>query len=411
MFNNKHPWIMLASVYITQYIGVAFILSAAMAILRQQGVALDKLALINLTMLPMVGKIVYAPIIDKFRFFLQGKYRSWLVFSNMGMVGLLLIVGTLDVSHQFSTILILMGVYTFFMSIQDVSVDGLSCKLFSQAERKYASSIQFSGNLLGNIIGGGVLLIFYPWLQWQGSLFTLAGLTALALIQVVLYREPEQGNDQPPLVRREFFPEVKQFISSNLAWFAVLVLYPLISTWGFALLNPILVDHHWSLPDLGFAMKVYGSVLGVVAAIMTAPLIARFGRNTMFMSMLCLQALALAVIIFPAYGWVDKSLVYLIITLHFISFPSLLVISATIFMDKAAMTSRKATFFTLQISCCSLFGFVYSWASMATVQHLGYHGSIIVGIMASMVIIPLVWRVLSQRKQSDSAHLSQQCVE
>jgi len=48
MKRSSKPWFLLISIYTTQYIGVAFIISAAFAILRQSGIALDKLALLNL---------------------------------------------------------------------------------------------------------------------------------------------------------------------------------------------------------------------------------------------------------------------------------------------------------------------------------------------------------------------------
>ncbi|MBF7681789.1 hypothetical protein I2F27_00360 [Acinetobacter sp. B5B] len=47
MNHKSKPWPLLVSVYITQYVGLAFIMSAAFAILRESGVALDKLALIH----------------------------------------------------------------------------------------------------------------------------------------------------------------------------------------------------------------------------------------------------------------------------------------------------------------------------------------------------------------------------
>ncbi len=326
MLKKNHPWVMLASVYMTQYIGLAFMFSAAVAILRQKGVDLDKLALVNLAALPLVGKILYAPVIDKFRLYFKGQYRSWLVFANAGMVVLLLTIATMDIIQQFSEILIVLGIYTFFMSVQDVSVDGLSCKLFSQEERKYASSIQFSGNLLGNIVGGGVLLIFYPWLEWKGSFFILAGLTAVALMQVIFYKEPEGDDRNIQPVEGHLLNDIKHFIINNKSWFTILALYPFIATWGFALLNPILVDNHWSLQDIGFAMKVFGSVVGVLSAAAAAPLIVKIGRNSAFSWMLCLQAVALFLMLFPAHGYAYKPLVYLAIAIHFISFPSLLVI-------------------------------------------------------------------------------------
>lgn len=387
---------MLASVYVTQYIGIAFILSATMVILRKQGLPLDDLALINLAVLPMVGKIFYAPLIDKYRVSLQGKYRSWLILSNAGMALLLLIAGAMDIAHQFAWILGIVGLYVFFMSIQDVSVDGLSCKLFSSDERKFASSVQFSGNLLGNIIGGGLLLIIYPWLEWQGSFLVLTGLTIITLVQVCLFKEPKDLYDNRLEKNINLLTDIRQFIKKHKYWFAILALYPFVSTWGFALLNPILVDSEWSPQDIGLSVKIFGSLIGFCSAILSAPLITKFGRNNALIGALTIQLLALSLMILPAIGYIDKATIYIAISAHFISFPALLVISSTIFMDNASITTRKATFFTLQFSFASLLGFIYSWLSMTVANHIGYELTMIVGSGISFVIIGLVCGLLSK---------------
>lgn len=403
---------MLASIYITQYVGFAFILSATMVILRKQGVPLDQLALLNLAALPMVGKLFYAPLIDKYRLSLQGKYRSWLIMANAAMVLLLFMIGTMDVAQEFTWVLGIVGLYVFFMSIQDVAVDGLSCKLFPAEQRKFASSIQFSGNLLGNIIGGGLLLIFYPWLKWQGSFWVLAGLTALALLQVYCFKEPSDNHHSTKnnnLVNHtHLFTDIKIFIRQHKHWFAVLALYPFASTWGFALLNPILVDSGWAIPEVGFAMKIFGSIIGLISALLASPFIAKVGRNNAFIGLFILQSFALALMILPALGYTDKVIVYAAISAHFISFPALLVVSSTIFMDNAADTSHKATFFTLQFSFASLLGFIYSWLSMAIAKHAGYGNTTIVGTAISLTLVALIWILLSKTNTAKANNLKQQ---
>lgn len=404
---NKYPWLMLASTYITQYIGVAFILSAAVAILRQQGVALDKLALLNLALLPLAGKVFYAPVIDKYRLWLQGTYRSWLILSQASMALLLVIAGAMDFAHHFTLILIVLAFYVFFMSIQDVSVDGLSCKLFDSESRKLASSIQFSGNLLGNIIGGGLILMFYPWLEWHGSLWLLAGLTSISLVQMVLFTEPESAaNNAQQESRQHLLRNIKAFIKQHKHWFVIMALYPIGSTCGFALLNPLLVDSGWPLDDIGFAMKIYGSAIGLISALLATPLITKIGRVNALVCVILIQAFALVLMVPLTLGFTDKPMVYTAITIHFISFPALLVVSATIIMDKAALTQHKATFFSLQFSFASLLGFIYSAASMAIAKHIGYSTVVTTGAALTFGIALLTWFVLRPQESTSSNNTS-----
>lgn len=405
MRQNRYPWPMLASIYITQYIGVAFIMSAAMAILRQKGVELDKLAMLNLAFLPLAGKVLYAPIIDKYRLFLQGRYRSWLVFAQGSMTLLLIIAGALNVETQFSWILIILGLYTFFMSVQDVSVDGLSCQLFDTESRKFANSIQFSGNLLGNIIGGGLILMAYSWLQWQGSLWLLAGLTGVSLIQIALFTEPAPSlnHDIQTDENKHLLRDVMHFLKQQKRWFMIMALYPIGSTCGFALLNPMLVDSGWPLDDIGFATKIFGSLVGLCSALLATPLITRLGREKSLICVILIQAVALALMIPLTLGYSEKTMVYTAIAVHFISFPALLVVSSTIIMDKAAETVRKATFFTLQFSFASFLGFAYSALSMALAKHLGYTLVVATGTVFTVCIAIFIWFLLENKnsRQAD----------
>lgn len=400
MRNRQYPWFMLASIYITQYIGVAFILSATVAILRKEGVALDKLALVNLVLLPMVGKVLYAAIIDKYRLSFKGKYRSWLILAQASMALLLVVAGVINFEQHFGWILVVMAVYVFFMSVQDVSVDGLACKLFDTESRKLANSIQFSGNLLGNIIGGGLILILYPWLQWQGALWLIAALTAISLVQIVLFNEPDktpnyvnQQHEHKNLLR-----DVIVFVKQQKRWFIVMALYPVGSTCGFALMNPLLVDSGWQLEDVGFATKIFGSVVGVVSAFLAMPLITKVGRIKALVSVTVVQAIALLMMVPLTLGHTGIVMVYTAITVHFIGFPAMLVISSTIIMDNAAPTPRKATFFTLQFSFASFFGFTYSAISMTVAKHIGYSAVVVGGVLFTLCVALFIWTMLGKQE-------------
>lgn len=402
---GKPVWLMLASIYITQYIGVAFIMSAAIAILRKQGIALDQLALLNLVVLPLAFKVLYAPIIDKYKLPLAGRYRSWLIIAQAAMASLLMLAGLLDFQTQFTTILAILAIYVFFMSVQDVTIDGLACKLFDLESRKFANSIQFSGNLLGNIIGGGLILMFYPWLDWQGSLTLLAALTSISLLQILFFKEPKSNVEplESTAINSNLLHEMKGFFITHRRWFLVMALYPIGATCGFALLNPLLVDSGWSLQDIGFVTKIYGSAIGLLSALLATPLINQIGRRKALITVVLIQALALLLMVPLTLGYTDKIFVYSAVTVHFISFPALLVVSATLMMDKAAVSKHKATFFTLQFSFASLLGFGYSALSMTIAQHIGYTMVVIFGVILIILIALLIRILLKNDPESEHA--------
>ncbi|WP_269914330.1 MFS transporter [Acinetobacter sp. HY1485] len=398
MTTNKKPWSLLVSVYTTQYIGIAFIISAAFAILRQSGIALDKLALINLVALPMLGKVLYAPLIDSYRLYFKGQYRSWLLFSQFMMTVLLLVCSFLDIQQQFSTILILFIAYTLFMSIQDVAIDGLACKIFQPSERQFANSIQYSSNLLGNIIGGGVLLILYPWVHWQGALWILAILTAISNVQIGFYLEPDNVLVNPHQgVQRQFkslAQQIKIFIKQHKTWFLLLFIYPIGFTAVFGMLNPLLVDAKWSLADIGFATKIFGSIIGIFSAFFATFLINKLKRKVALLTLTLLQAAALLLFVPLTLGYTSKPLVYIAIFAYFVANPGLMSALSTLIMDRAASMPAKATFFSLQFSLIVFMGFAYSALGLTLAQHIGYTPVVFLTFACALIVTALTWKLL-----------------
>ena len=404
MNKNTKPWPLLISIYITQYIGIAFILSAAFAILRQSGIALDKLALLNLIAVPVLGKVLYAPFVDSFRLFFQGQYRSWLIIAQICMAGLLLICGLLNIQQQFSILLILFIVYTLFMSFQDVAIDGLVCKIFKASERQFANSIQYASNLLGNIIGGGLILMLYPWLKWQGALWVLAGLTLITWVQLLFYSEPqnEQNNPHKGLVAqlKGFGQQIKAFIGQHKGWFAILLLYPMGFSAVFGILTPLLVDAKWSMADIGFAIKIFGSIVGVVSALLATVLINKLQRKKALILLTILQGSVLLLFIPLTLGYTSKPLVYIAIFGYFIVNPGLIATLSTLIMDRVSAMPAKATFFSLQLSVVVFMGFTYSSIGLSIAQHFNYTLVVLMTFVCAIFIAGLVWKLLAEKSHS-----------
>lgn len=376
---------MTFSLYITQYLGVAFFFAASLTILRQQGISLDKLALINVAAFPMAFKVLYAPLIDRRRLGVSGQYRSWLLVAQGSMALMLAAIGCLDIQQSLNNVLILLALYCLAMAVQDVAIDGLACKMFAANQRQVASSLQFSGNLIGNVLGGGVILMFYDQLGWQYSLWIMAALTLLSWLQLLVFNEPDSVAATQAVKTRALLRECVAFFRANKRWICLLCVYPLASNGAFAIVSPALVDAGWSLADIGFVTRVYGPLVGVFAALLTALLIKRWGRTRTLTRLTYLMLAALVSMLPMVYGNTSNVSVYVAITLYFCAFPALLATFGTLMMDHASGSDHKATYFTLQFSVLSFMGFVYAGICMALAQYWGYATV----VMISMAAIPL----------------------
>lgn len=396
---TRSIWLMIASFGTTQYLGLVFIMAAMAAILRQNGASLEQLALINIVAIPIIGKVFYAVLVDRFRLFFQGQYRSWLIIAQALMVLILLAMGMLNINEHFSLILVMAFLFALIVTFQDIALDGLSCKLFNDDNRPLANSLQLSGNMLGTVIGGGISLMIYPLIHWHGVLWFLAALTCLSLFQIIVFRESDSTYEDVDSVSvtmglSNLWHDCKSFVKEHAKWFVILTISPISFSMAFSILTPVLVDAKWSIEDIGFSLRVVGSLVGVVSALFAVPIMNRFGRKAAVMIFTVATVLSLLLILPVTLDHTSKLMVYIAIIGYFATQPALLAIYATLAMDKAANKARKATLFTLQFSFFSMMGFVYSSISLMLAQILGYALVVMIAIGLSVGVIILLQKVL-----------------
>ncbi|RZN58754.1 MFS transporter [Avibacterium paragallinarum] len=390
MMTNKHntlTWSMLISLYMTQYIGISFALTASIVVLRVSGFSLDKLALLNLIALPIAGKLFFALAVDHIRTFFQGMYRGWLIIAQSCMTILLVISSFFDIAQHFSIVLVLFLLYSVMTCIQDVAIDGLACKIFVESDRQKANAVQYASNLFGNIIGGGIILMFYNTLQWQGSLFVLSALTAISVVQLIFYYEPEaekvaykESRTKYPLIA-----QMTAFMKANKMWFFLLLILPSGFSSAYALINPMLVDAGWSIANIGIATKIYGAIIGVFSALLIIPLIKRFGRIKTLQYLLILQTLPLLCLLMLTQQKIEILTAYGVIGLYSLIQPALLASISTVIMDKAAPMQAKATFFSLQLSVIVIMGFIYATMAMSFAGQYGYFPVLLSSIALNLI--------------------------
>ena len=114
-------WLLLASLYMTQNLGLGFFWIALVAIMRRQGMPLEQLGVIYLLGLFWVIKFLWAPLIDRYGFGRLGHYRGWLLLTQSGMVLCLVVIGCLDIATQLGAVFAGCAVLAFLCSSQDIA--------------------------------------------------------------------------------------------------------------------------------------------------------------------------------------------------------------------------------------------------------------------------------------------------
>src|SRR5688572_12242790 len=94
---------LLAALYGSQFIPLAFFLFGLPAILRAQGTPLEQLGLLQLIALVWVVKFAWAPLVDRFGSRRLGHYRGWLLTTQTLIVLGVLALSPLRVAEDLPT--------------------------------------------------------------------------------------------------------------------------------------------------------------------------------------------------------------------------------------------------------------------------------------------------------------------
>lgn len=200
---------------------------------------------------------------------------------------------------------------------------------------------------MGSFIGGGVVLTSYDSLGWQGSLFLLAGLTAVPLLNIILYTEapaPADFREQ----RVGYKDMIRFFRRPGIGrWVPILLLYQAAISTAYALLSPMLVDIDYSLDRIGILINVYGSIASIIGAFAVGSVVQRMGRKWSMLLASSLEFVSILGLIPLSLGFRNTGLIYSTAMLSLVSYGAKYTVFSTVMMDKSD-PETASTYFTVQ---------------------------------------------------------------
>ncbi|MBB4268057.1 MFS transporter [Roseospira visakhapatnamensis] len=389
-------WALLGGLYVSQFLALGFFFIALVAILRRGGAPLEHLGLVPLLGLVWVLKAIWAPVVDRIRFGRLGHYRGWLILCQTGLILCLLVVGRFDPLADFPVVFALSLVAAFLCATQDIAADALACRLLTPEHRGLGNGLQIGGGLLGNMIGGGVVLMLYPTIGWSGCMAVLAAGILPPLFQILAFRDPTVGtvsrarsSSAPADPQSTLWSHVRRLWMfwrrpGRGRWLALLLIYPFGLAMIYYLTTPILVDAGWSLERIGFALNVAGSLVGLAAALVAGWLIRRAGRRRVLIGGAVIQVVAVLSFLGPASGLTHPSMIVVSLILLFLIYSPMATILCTMMMDQASPT-HAGTDFSVQYSVFTLVPTAAGFGAYQIAAQIGYAGT--VGLAAVMALI------------------------
>ena len=388
---------LVAALYGSQFIPLAFFLYGLSAVLRERGVPLERIGLIQLVALTWVVKFAWAPLVDRWGSRRFGHYRPWLIATHSLMVLALLALSRLDVVRHLPLVILLMAGLAVVSATQDIATDATAVRLLKPSERGIGNGIQKAGGFLGLMLGGGGGLLAYHHWGWASAMVLLAALTAAPLPLLLAYQE--QG--APDFSRRHkvsmrtlvgFFHQ-----PGAVRWaFAVLPLYLAGIAIAYPLVTLMLVDYGWPLDTIGTVWIIGGGAVAMVAALAAGGLLSAIRRRPALIGLAVIQLAAIAALLLVARSTGGALVGLAAVVLLSGAYAAVGTAVYTINMDRSR-TDSAATDYTVQDSFVHLCTQVAGAVGIVLAGILGYPTVLTVAVLLGLGGVAVAARVFQEQ--------------
>jgi MFS transporter, PAT family, beta-lactamase induction signal transducer AmpG len=378
--------VLLATLYISQFIPTTFFIQALPVFMRQQNMSLDAIGFLGLLVIPSGLKFLWSPLIDHYRLGRLGHYRGWIICFQLLLTSTLFVNAFVDIQNNLTVLLICMFLACLFSSSQDIATDALAVNLLAPQERGLGNAIQSGGNVLGAVIGGGVMLILLEKVGWRYSLIAMSIFMLLNLVPILLYREQVTAKSKNLSFFRSYFQPFVSFFSRSkmLSWLFVVFLYMTGDSVTSILIRPLLVDRGLSLSDIGWVLGIVSYSARIASALFAGVMIMRWGRKHSLIVFGIVAALTTLLYIVPAMGVASLPVLYAVCILvnatQSMAYTALL----SAMMDKSERATA-ATDYTIQVSMMFLGGIAATILSGILAQRTGYTPTFLVSAAVSLL--------------------------
>jgi len=231
--------------------------------MRKSGVDIRIVGLLTLAHAPWMFKIVWSPLMDRYRPRWLGLRRGWMAISQVALVAFtLLLAGLGDRPDLPWVILAVAFAIAFASASQDIVIDAYAVDVLRPEEHGIAVGARTAFYRAAMYVAGALSITAASWISWP---LVTAGLALLYLpMLVVTWKAPEAEETipQPKTLSEAVWLPFLGFLSRHRALeiLAFVIFYKFADQLAQSLQRPFLVDMGYSDLDRGLALGTVGLI-------------------------------------------------------------------------------------------------------------------------------------------------------
>ena len=354
--------------------------------MKDAGVDLTVIGLMNLVQIPYTWKFLWAPLLDRYSIPALGRRKGWLAMAQIALIAAISGLGMSDPQRHLGLMALMACLVAFFSATQDIVIDAYRREDLADHELGLGSSLYIYGYRLGMLLAGGGGLIMADYMPF----FQVYGIMALCLLPCLittwLTPEPPVAEGTPETLKEAVVaPLLEYFQRPEALWMLAFILfYKVGDTMASAISTPFYLDIGFSKSQVGAVVKLFGFWATIAGAGLGGITILRLGIARCLWIFGVLQTLSTAC--FALLARVGDHLPTLAGVITFENFSSGMGTSAFVaFM--ASITNKKFTA-TQYALLSSLMGIPRVFASAPTgymAKTLGWEGFF---IFCTLIALP-----------------------
>lgn len=281
--------------------------STLQAWLTAEHVDLRLIGVFSLVGLPYTLKVLWAPVLDRFRLPWLGRRRGWILLTQGMLAGSIFALGACSPSAMPWLVGWLAFLLAFLSASQDIVVDAYRADVLKEKELGAGAATTVVGYRLALLVSGAAALIASDYLPWNQVYGAMAALMLGCSVFTLIAPEPVEQVEAPTSLRDAVWLPLASYFkrSGAVEMLLFIMLYKLGDAIAGAMATPFLLDLGFSRSDVGTVNKAFGLLSTILGTLVGGGIIARIGINRSLWVFAFLQALSN--LCFTGLAWVGKN--------------------------------------------------------------------------------------------------------
>lgn len=268
--------------------------STLQAWMKDEGIDLGAIGMASLIGLPYVIKILWAPLLDRYKLPFFSRRKGWMILFQALMV---ISIFGLSLSNPKDNIYVTCAwafLVALFSASQDIVIDAYRREILPDEELGLGSSLYVTGYRLAMLVSGAFALYLADQIPWKNVFMWLSVFMAPAILFTLISPAENKHIPIPSNLKEAIVGPLAEFFKRRGAFVMLLfiLLYKVGDSMASNMTTPFILDIGYSKTDIAAVAKTFGMIATIVGGIFGGTLMLRMNMKVSLIFFGILQAVS-----------------------------------------------------------------------------------------------------------------------